>query len=362
MKRVEAVLKGDSFESQPGQHHGGWTPAGGAVRTTARAARRAAFRAALDHQPARRPSRPAQGQSPGARRPRQWRNRTDAGGAGECHGTGLRTGHGCPAPHPAGHSPACHRPAARGRRRLGRWPSLSKANRSTPNGWISALACKDTQAAEALARRGFVGPFLDADGRRWHEAGATDAEELGAVLGEAVGYLRRLDSFNDVHLVRAVGVTLAASQDMFATLAKFRAMRLLWAPRAQGRRPCRCAAQASCRDELAHDGEPRSAHQHPARHGRRIRRGARRRRFDHRAALLAGAGPAQRLRAPRGAQCAERARRTNPISGAWPIRHRAPATSKPTRRVCARRPGTSSRPRSGATGRSLTPDGKDVCR
>jgi methylmalonyl-CoA mutase len=92
-----------------------------------------------------------------------------------------------------------------------------------------SFGLKDTQAAEALANRGFVGPFLDADGRHWHEAGATDAEELGAVLGEAVGYLRKLDSFNDAYLVRAVSVTLAASQDMFATLAKFRAMRLLWA-------------------------------------------------------------------------------------------------------------------------------------
>jgi methylmalonyl-CoA mutase len=88
---------------------------------------------------------------------------------------------------------------------------------------------KDPRSAEALANRGFVGPFLDADGRPWHEAGATDAEELGAVLGEAVGYLRELEGFNDAYLVRAVSVTLAAHQDMFATLSKFRAMRLLWA-------------------------------------------------------------------------------------------------------------------------------------
>jgi methylmalonyl-CoA mutase len=88
---------------------------------------------------------------------------------------------------------------------------------------------KDPRIAEALANRGFVGPFLGADGRPWHEAGATDAEELGAVLGEAVGYLRELEGFNDAYLVRAVSVTLAAHQDMFATLSKFRAMRLLWA-------------------------------------------------------------------------------------------------------------------------------------
>ncbi len=34
---------------------------------------------------------------------------------------------------------------------------------------------------------------------------------------------------SDERLARAVGIVLAADQDMFATLAKFRAMRLLWA-------------------------------------------------------------------------------------------------------------------------------------
>lgn len=80
----------------------------------------------------------------------------------------------------------------------------------------------------ALERRGFLGPFVEADGRPWHEKGATEAQELGATLHEAVKWLRLLDGLNDSYLVRAVGVTLAANQDMFATLAKFRAMRLLW--------------------------------------------------------------------------------------------------------------------------------------
>lgn len=82
--------------------------------------------------------------------------------------------------------------------------------------------------AAELARRGFAGPYMTADGRVWSEKGASDAQELGAVLASAVARMRSLDGLNDVHLVRAVGVTLAAGQDMFATLAKFRAMRLLW--------------------------------------------------------------------------------------------------------------------------------------
>jgi len=87
-----------------------------------------------------------------------------------------------------------------------------------------------TSAADAaeLARRGYTGPYMEADGRSWHEQGATDAQELGATLATAVATLRSLETLNDVHLVRSVGITLAANQDMFATLAKFRAMRLLW--------------------------------------------------------------------------------------------------------------------------------------
>lgn len=77
------------------------------------------------------------------------------------------------------------------------------------------------ELAGELMAQGFRGPFLEADGRTWHDKGATDAQELGAVLATAVGYLRALD-------MQPPGVTLAAGQDMFATLAKFRAMRLLW--------------------------------------------------------------------------------------------------------------------------------------
>lgn len=92
---------------------------------------------------------------------------------------------------------------------------------------VSFALTSPADAAE-LARRGYTGPYMEADGRSWHDQGATAAQELGATLATAVASLRALETLNDVHLVRAVGVTLAANQDMFATLAKFRAMRLLW--------------------------------------------------------------------------------------------------------------------------------------
>ena len=92
---------------------------------------------------------------------------------------------------------------------------------------ISFANTSPDEAAE-LARLGYTGPYVEADGRSWHEQGATDAQELGATLATAVASMRQLSGLNDVHLVRAVGVTVAATQDMFATLAKFRAMRLMW--------------------------------------------------------------------------------------------------------------------------------------
>ncbi|MBM3520477.1 MAG: methylmalonyl-CoA mutase, partial [Alphaproteobacteria bacterium] len=85
-----------------------------------------------------------------------------------------------------------------------------------------SFGLSDPTLADALSRQGFAGPFLEADGRAWHERGATAAEELGAVLATAVSWLAPLPA-------TAIGVTVAANQDMFLTLAKFRAMRLLWA-------------------------------------------------------------------------------------------------------------------------------------
>jgi methylmalonyl-CoA mutase len=91
-----------------------------------------------------------------------------------------------------------------------------------------SFACTSPDDAAELARLGYTGPYMEADGRAWHDRGATDAQELGATLATAVASMRRLSRLNDVHLVRAVGVTLAATQDMFAGIAKFRAMRLMW--------------------------------------------------------------------------------------------------------------------------------------
>jgi methylmalonyl-CoA mutase len=82
-----------------------------------------------------------------------------------------------------------------------------------------------------LARRGFRGPFALADGRPIHDAGGSEAQELAYVLATALTYLRALEgSGHALEAARAmIQFQLAADADQFLTLAKFRALRRLWA-------------------------------------------------------------------------------------------------------------------------------------
>ncbi len=75
----------------------------------------------------------------------------------------------------------------------------------------------------------FPGPFMESDGRPYHDGGATEAQELGIVLATILGYFRALeDSLSGEALPHAVGVTLSADCDLFLGIAKLRAMRQLW--------------------------------------------------------------------------------------------------------------------------------------
>jgi methylmalonyl-CoA mutase len=82
-----------------------------------------------------------------------------------------------------------------------------------------------------LARRGFRGPFALADGRPIHDAGGSEAQELAYVLATALIYLRALEgSGHPLEAARGmIQFQLAADADQFLTLAKFRALRRLWA-------------------------------------------------------------------------------------------------------------------------------------
>jgi methylmalonyl-CoA mutase len=85
-------------------------------------------------------------------------------------------------------------------------------------------------AIKGLAAMGFKGPYAPADGRVIHDAGGSEAQELAFVLGCGVAYLRALEGAG-VALEDARGMVyarLSADADQFLTMAKFRALRLLW--------------------------------------------------------------------------------------------------------------------------------------
>ena len=82
-----------------------------------------------------------------------------------------------------------------------------------------------------LAALGFKGPFAVADGRSVHAAGGSEAQELAFVIGNAVAYWRALSDAGVALDVarRLIFFRLAADADEFLTIAKFRALRKLWA-------------------------------------------------------------------------------------------------------------------------------------
>lgn len=82
-----------------------------------------------------------------------------------------------------------------------------------------------------LMSRGFKGPFALADGRPVHDAGGSEAQELAFTLAVAVACLRALEAGGiDLDAARsALSFRLSADADQFLTLAKFRALRALWA-------------------------------------------------------------------------------------------------------------------------------------
>src|SRR4029077_9518789 len=99
-----------------------------------------------------------------------------------------------------------------------------------PRTW-DELAPSFAAMVGALAGAGFRGPFAVADGRIIHNAGGSEAQELSFALASAVTYLRALEA-SGIGLDaarRMIYFRLAADADQFLTIAKFRAVRKLWA-------------------------------------------------------------------------------------------------------------------------------------
>ncbi|MFD3507947.1 methylmalonyl-CoA mutase family protein [Nocardia sp. NPDC058666] len=97
----------------------------------------------------------------------------------------------------------------------------------------------DQAQTVALAVRAIARPetvrAITVDGIAFHNAGAADAQEVGAAIAAGLAYLRLLTNAG-VDIADAFGqleFRFAATDDQFATIVKFRAARRLWARVAQ---------------------------------------------------------------------------------------------------------------------------------
>lgn len=113
---------------------------------------------------------------------------------------------------------------------------------------IAALKASLPQSLSGFFSSDLPGIVLEADGRVYHNAGATEAQELGAMLSIAAGHFRLFEEARQpiVYAAPHIGFALAVDQDQFLSIAKVRAMRRLWArlQEACGARPSRATIHA----------------------------------------------------------------------------------------------------------------------
>jgi methylmalonyl-CoA mutase len=113
-----------------------------------------------------------------------------------------------------------------GMRPLADWARLG----AIPKAWL-VFCTAIRERVLALMEAGFAGPFLMADSRPFHEAGASEAQEVASLLAQGITYLRLLGKggIGPEKAQALIAFTLAADQDQFLTLSKIRAFRRLWA-------------------------------------------------------------------------------------------------------------------------------------
>lgn len=112
-----------------------------------------------------------------------------------------------------------------GIRPLAHWAGIG----TLPQPWAT-LTMRVREVVLELLEAGFSGPFLTADGRPFHEAGAGDAQELACLIGQATAYLRMLLKAGiEPDLAQSlISFSVVVDQDQFTSIAKLRALRRLW--------------------------------------------------------------------------------------------------------------------------------------
>ncbi|THF56644.1 methylmalonyl-CoA mutase subunit beta [Ollibium composti] len=96
---------------------------------------------------------------------------------------------------------------------------------------IEALQASMPQSLAHFFALGVPGILLEADGRVFHNAGATEAQELGIMLASAVSHLKLFEEARQalVYAAPHIGFALSVDQNQFLSMAKIRALRRLWA-------------------------------------------------------------------------------------------------------------------------------------
>lgn len=113
---------------------------------------------------------------------------------------------------------------------IGHDPIGLLASRGTLHQPVDKTVSAGADLIDALKKADVQVKTFLADGRPYHEAGASEGQELAAVLSAALYYLRRLiDLGMDIETARgSLSFLLVADADEFMTVAKFRALRRLW--------------------------------------------------------------------------------------------------------------------------------------
>lgn len=96
---------------------------------------------------------------------------------------------------------------------------------------IEALEASMPQSLAGFFAMSLPGILLEADGRVFHNAGATETQELGIMLASAVAHLRMFEEARQplVYAAPHIGFALSVDQDQIVSMAKIRALRKLWA-------------------------------------------------------------------------------------------------------------------------------------
>lgn len=96
---------------------------------------------------------------------------------------------------------------------------------------IEALQASMPQSLAHFFALGVPGILLEADGRVFHNAGATESQELGIMVASAVSHLKLFEGARQalVYAAPHIGFALSVDQDQFLSMAKIRALRRLWA-------------------------------------------------------------------------------------------------------------------------------------